>query len=272
MHSVSPRKNKPFVNLNCASIPNDLIESELFGYCKGAFSGASGTGKKGLIVAANTGTILLDEISELSMAAQAKLLTVIQDKEFLPVGAIEPVRVDVKIIAATNKNLKNMVEIGTFREDLFYRINVIDIYIPPLRKRRADIEPLIAHFLAYFNAKYQMTKSLSANAVKILCNYEWKGNVRELRHLIERLLVTTAVDELDETMLPNHVFGIVDHSGPGADENPAVADSYQAEMERYEGELVRKAYKECGSSRKLAEQLDISQTKASKLIRKYLQS
>lgn len=268
MHSISPRRDRPFVNLNCASIPDDLIESELFGYVKGAFSGASSSGKKGLISVADTGTLLLDEISELSMAAQAKLLNVIQDREFLPVGAIKPVKVDVKIIAATNKNLQNMMAIGTFREDLFYRINVIDIYIPPLRKRREDIRPLIKHFLDYFNTKYKMSKKLSENAVKILYNYEWKGNVRELRHLIERILVTTAVEEIDETHLPKHVFGIVDHSPT---ESPAaLPESYQEEMERYEADLIRRVYKQCGSSRKVSELLSISQTKANNLIRKYL--
>lgn len=269
MHSISPRKDNPFINVNCASIPDELFESELFGYTKGSFTGANPNGKKGLLEVADTGTIFLDEISELSLATQAKLLNALQDKEFFPIGSNKPVQVDVRIIAATNKNLKNMVDIGTFREDLFYRINVIDIYIPPLRKRRQDIPHLINNFLAFFCNKYGVTRQLTQSAIDVLTNYEWKGNVRELRHLIERLVVTVDSIIIDVTQLPNNIFGIIDYiSSPISDTD----STFEEKLERYESYLVQDAYQKCGSSRKLAEYLSISQTKANNLIRKYIKN
>lgn len=270
MHSISPRREKPFISLNCASIPADLLESELFGYVSGAFTGAQSGGKKGLLEAADTGTLLLDEVSELSLSAQAKLLHVIQDKEFIPVGGRRPVKVDVRMIAATNKNLRNMVEMGQFREDLYYRLNVVEIYIPPLRKRRRDIEPLILYYLNHFCTKYGVTRQLSESALKVLTEYEWKGNVRELRHLIERLVVTIDSLLIDVTHLPKNMFGIVDTGdmpAPGGDEG-----TFEEKLATYESYLVCDAYQKCGSSRKLAEYLGISQTKANNLIRKYVRS
>lgn len=267
MHQISPRKDRPFVSINCASIPNDLIESELFGYSKGAFTGANSNGKTGLLKAADTGTILLDEISELSLSAQSKLLTVLQDKEFLPVGSNKSVKVDLKIIAATNKNLKNMVEIGTFREDLYYRINIVDIYIPPLRKRKKDIPPLIDYFLADFNQKYGVSRQLTKSTINVLIDYEWKGNVRELRHFIERIVVTMDSLIIDVTQLPNNVFGIVDNGNIVVDDKSA---TFEEKMETYESYIINDAYKKCGSSRKLADYLSISQTRANNLIRKHI--
>lgn len=267
MHSISPRKSGPLICLNCANIPNELVESELFGYSKGAFTGANVTGKRGLIESADKGTLLLDEISELSMSAQAKLLTFLQEKEFFPIGANKPVKVDVRIIAATNKNLKNMVETGRFREDLFYRINVVDIYVPPLRKRKQDIPALVNQFMTYFCTKYGVTRQLSQGAMQILSTYEWKGNVRELRHLVERLIVTIDSLVIDIGQLPNDVFGIVDS---GIDRSAFSGSSLEEKKERYEAYIINEAYREFGSSRKLAEHLSISQTKANKLIQKYI--
>ncbi|HAK46055.1 MAG TPA: histidine kinase [Spirochaeta sp.] len=269
MHSIGSRSNKPFVNINCACIPEELIESELFGYTKGAFSGASATGKKGLIEAADSGTLFLDEISELSFSAQAKLLNVIQDKEYLPIGAIKPVTVDVRIILATNKNLQNMVKSGTFREDLYYRINIIDIYISPLRKRRTDIKPLLDYFIKFFNDKYGTNKKLTDKVIEILINYNWKGNVRELKHLIERITVTIDSEIIDQTLLPKNVFEIEDDYISNPDSNVGETD-YTSAMEKYEATFVRRIYDQCSSSRKLAEQLGVSQTKANNLIKKYI--
>lgn len=275
MHSISPRKNNPFIHLNCASIPNELLESELFGYAKGAFTGANSSGKKGLLEIANTGTVFLDEISELSLSAQSKLLTVLQEKEFLPIGANKTVKVDVKIITATNKNLKEMAEIGTFREDLYYRINVVDIYIPPLRKRRKDIPILIDHFLSDFNQKYGVSRQLTSGAIHALANYEWKGNVRELRHLVERLVVTSNSLIIDITDLPNNIFGIVDYGDNCKDVSFKLdknCNTLEKKMNMFESLIVNEAYKKCGSSRKLAKYLSVSQTKANNLIRKHLNS
>lgn len=267
MHAIGPRQDKPFVSLNCASLPSELIESELFGYSKGAFTGASSHGKKGLLETADKGTIFLDEISELSPIAQAKLLTVLQEKEFIPVGSNKPVKVDVKIITATNKNLKNMVRLGTFREDLYYRINVVDIYIPPLRKRKAEIPLMIDSFLNFFNAKYGISRQLSKEAIQVLVDYDWKGNVRELRHMVERLVVTIDSLVIDVSQLPKNIFGIVDSGDMEFDHNNT---PYTKKMEKYESHIIRDAYNLCGSSRKLAEYLSISQTKANNLIRKYV--
>ena len=268
IHSISPRNARPFISLNCASIPNELVESELFGYIKGAFTGANTQGKKGLFEAASGGTLLLDEIAELSLSTQAKLLHVLQDHEFIPIGGSSPVKVDVRIIAATNKNLRQMVADGQFREDLFYRLNVVEIYLPPLRKRKADIPDLIQQFLKEFNEKYNLSRSLDSHALETLVNYEWKGNVRELRHMIERLVVTVTGDLITTGHLPQNMTGSTDTGT--AREVPKITD-YHTRMQNFEGAMVREAYHKCGSSRKMAAYLNISQTKANRLIQKYLQ-
>lgn len=267
MHKLSPRRDKPFVSINCASLPSELLESELFGYAKGAFTGASATGKQGFLELANEGTILLDEISELSLSAQAKILHVCQEKEYFPVGAVKPVKVDVKIIAATNKSLQDLVESGHFREDLYYRLNVVEIYIPPLRKRREDIPPLIYNFLNEFSQKYGLVRELTQRAMEILVNFDWKGNVRELRHVVERMVVTSDSFVIDIGQLPKSVFGIV-HSDEdyGSERN----STFDEKLEAYEGYLIRTAYEKYKSSRKIAENLSLSQTKANSLIRKHV--
>lgn len=268
MQATGPRSNNPFINLNCASLPAELLESELFGYTKGAFTGANCTGKKGLLETADTGTLLLDEISELSLSAQAKLLHVFQEKEFFPIGSTSPVKVDIKVIAATNRNLKSLVEAGQFREDLYYRLNIIEIYIPPLRKRKEDIPLLIHHFLGEACAKYSLYRQISDSALQILTNFEWKGNVRELQHTIERLVITSDNITIDVGQLPRSVFGIEDTSLPFlADENNS---SFDDKLDAYTAHLVRDAYTKCGSSRKVAQLLNISQTKANHLIQKYV--
>lgn len=267
MHAISPRRDKPFINVNCASIPSNLIESELFGYEKGAFTGAVNAGKKGLLEAAEGGTILLDEISELPYNAQAKLLHVIQNKEFTPLGTYKSKKVDVKIISATNKDLKSMVASGQFREDLYYRLNVVDIHIPPLRQRKEDIEPLIYYFLNTFSHKYNARHEISPAAIDVLLNATWKGNVRELQHIIERLVVTIDDIVIDVEHLPKNIFEIVDCSNI-----PKVSDelSFDQIISNYERLLVHDAYKKGPSSRKVARQLGISQTRALKLINKYI--
>ncbi len=264
MHLIGPRAKEPFVKVNCASIPHDLFESEFFGYVKGAFTGAKSTGKKGLLELADNGTLFLDEISELSILAQAKLLTVLQDKEYMPVGGSKPIKVDVKIVAATNKNLKTMVENSKFREDLFYRINVFEIYIPPLRKRKKDILHLLDYYLNEFNNKYNLTRQLSDGVIRILLEHEWKGNVRELSHLVERLVVTVDSLIIDVNHLPSNVFGIIDKTPEDEDLN------FDDRVDKYIEYILNKAYKEHNSSRKLAEHLGVTQTRAHKLIKRYI--
>ncbi len=272
MHNISPRKRNPFVCINCSSIPNELIESELFGYTKGSFTGAKTEGKMGLFESANNGTILLDEISELPYGAQAKLLHVLQDKEFIPIGANKPIKVDVKIIAATNKNLKKLVENGSFREDLYYRINVFEVFIPPLRERKEDIEKLIYYYLNLFGKEYNISHEISEDAMDILLNYNWKGNVRELKHIIERLVVTVEDIIITSKNLPKNLFTVDNDSSKLNNFIDFENNTYNSLIEKYEKKLISVAYDKYKTTRKIAEKLNISQTKASKLVRKYIKS
>lgn len=267
IHSISDRANEPFVSLNCASIPTNLVESELFGYEKGAFTGANSKGKKGLFETANKGTLLLDEISELPLSAQSKLLHVLQEQKYLPIGGNKPIEIDVKIIAATNKDLRTLVFNKQFREDLYYRLNVIELYLPPLRERKEDISFLIKSFIEKFNKKYFFSKSFTKEALEILEAAQWKGNIRELQHAIERLMVTNdssiiGIEHLSEK-LPNH----------SSYKNSIEEDfsmSFDEKVSHYEANLIKEAYQKFKTSRKVAQYLKISQTKANKLIRKYI--
>ncbi|MEK6682984.1 MAG: sigma-54 dependent transcriptional regulator [Nitrospirota bacterium] len=189
IHSESTRRNKPFVEVNCAAIPETLIESELFGHEKGAFTGAT-TMKKGKFELADGGTIFLDEIGDMSLATQAKVLRVLQEQEFQRVGGIKTIKVDVRVIAASNKNLKEALKKGNFREDLFYRLNVIPISVPPLRERKEDIPLLINHFIMEFSRENgARPKKIEADAVELFQQYPWPGNVRELKNAVERLMI-----------------------------------------------------------------------------------
>ncbi|WP_017381671.1 sigma-54-dependent transcriptional regulator [Paenisporosarcina sp. TG-14] len=195
MHKLSDRSHAPFIPVNCASIPEQLLESELFGHEKGSFTGAV-SARKGKFVAANGGTIFLDEIGEITPAFQAKLLQVTQNKTFIPVGSDSIKQVEVRIITATNRNLKKMVEEGKFREDLFYRLNIVDIYIPPLRERKDDIPLLVKKFLDKHRKKYERDYQISGELMRILTNYQWPGNVRELENAIERAVVLAQDQQL----------------------------------------------------------------------------
>jgi len=195
MHKLSDRSNAPFIQVNCAAIPEQLLESELFGHEKGSFTGAS-VARKGKFVAANGGTIFLDEIGEITSAFQAKLLQVTQSKSFIPVGSDTVKHVDVRIITATNRNLKKMVEEGKFREDLFYRLNIIDIYVPPLRDRKDDIPLFVNKFLDGHSKRYERDYTVSGELMRILTSYHWPGNVRELENAIERAVVLAQYPEL----------------------------------------------------------------------------
>ncbi|MEW6066433.1 acetoacetate metabolism regulatory protein AtoC [Desulforamulus profundi] len=189
IHYNSSRRNKPFIKINCANLPDSLLESELFGYEKGAFTGASSS-KVGKFEVAHEGTIFFDEIGEISLATQAKLLRAIQEKEFDRVGGTTTIKVDVRILAATNRKLKQSVMEGGFREDLFFRLNVINIVIPPLRERREDIPLLVAHFLAKYNKEFnRQVRGFSEGATKLLMSYDWPGNVRELENVVERAII-----------------------------------------------------------------------------------
>ncbi|MFZ5969122.1 MAG: sigma 54-interacting transcriptional regulator [Bacillota bacterium] len=205
IHNSSDRKEGPFIKIDCGSIPENLLESELFGYERGSFTGAEKGGKIGLIELANNGTLFLDEIGELPLNLQTKLLRVLQDKEIFRVGGKEAIPVDIRIIAATNRNLEEMVEQKNFRKDLYYRLNVVPIKILPLQERREDIKPLIEDCLNRFNKKYHLNKQIEPTALRNLIDYHWPGNVRELENIIEYLIVTTNSDMITKENLPENI-------------------------------------------------------------------
>ncbi len=196
VHTYSPRAAGPFVAINCAAIPEDLLESELFGHVRGAFTGALAA-RVGMFQLADGGTVFLDEVGEMPVSLQPKLLRVLQNREVRRVGADQPLSVDVRVIAATNKDLAVEVEKGAFREDLFYRLQVIPIHLPPLRARRSDIPLLVQHFLEKQNLKYSRTIQLAAETMVYLWEYDWPGNVRELENLVERVVVLSDLWEYD---------------------------------------------------------------------------
>lgn len=202
LHSKGPRKDRPMLNVNCAAIPENLVETEFFGYAPGAFTGALVRGKAGFFELADQGTLFLDEIGELPLPMQAKLLRVLQDQEVRRIGNSKTIRVDVRIIVATNRDLDAMAKEGQFRRDLLYRLRVATIEIPPLRRRVADIDPLIQYFLARYNAKYKRDVYFTEEALKVLRNYQWPGNVRELENLIQGLIVALPDGAIDVDDLP----------------------------------------------------------------------
>jgi two-component system response regulator PilR (NtrC family) len=204
IHDLSPRAERPFISVNCGAFTETLLESELFGYVKGSFTGAN-SNRKGLFEAANGGTIFLDEIGEMSPAMQVKLLRVLQERRVRPVGAHDEIAVDARVIAATNRDLKQMSADGLFREDLFYRISVIPIDLPPLRERSEDIPELIDHFVKKFCDQSAKTLTVSPKATQLLENYAWHGNVRELEHTIERAVALERSNEIQPEQLPAHI-------------------------------------------------------------------
>jgi two-component system response regulator PilR (NtrC family) len=260
IHYNSPRKEKPFVTLNCGAIPESLIESELFGHMKGAFTDAIAT-KKGLFEVADEGTFFLDEISELPLLMQVKLLRVLQDKEFKRVGGTEDIRVDVRIIAATNKELEEAVKEKHFREDLFYRLNVIQIKLPPLRDRREDIQTLANHFLKKYSQELSKNiLKISPEALQILLNYEYPGNVRELQNIIERAVALESSSDLTAHNLSSYLSEQpLLRKGPIDIEIPNDGIDLEKMVEDLERTLLLKALdKTKGIKKKAAELLHIN--------------
>jgi len=202
LHALSPRAAEPFVEVNCAAIPEDLIESELFGHSKGSFAGAA-EAKIGKFQKADGGTLFLDEVGDMSLRTQSKVLRVLEEQRFEPVGAAESMQVDVRVVAATNKNLEEEIARGNFREDLFYRLNVIPFFVPPLRDRREDVAELAEHFLREFTTAYgRKPKELTPEAFAVLAEYHWPGNVRELKNLIERIVILNPQIRVDARHIP----------------------------------------------------------------------
>lgn len=263
IHQISKRNDMPYLTINCAAIPEELLESELFGYTKGAFTGAHPSGKKGLLETAMNGTVFLDEIGDISLSLQAKLLQVIQDKEFIPIGGQEKKKVNIRFIAATNRDLAKQIEMGQFREDLYYRLNVIDITLPALRERKEDIIPLIHHFLNTFNQEYETNKLISQKCLNILTEYAWPGNIRQLENLMEKLVIV-GDDVIDDQSLPDTF-----HQKNSTHIQLNKLSTMDEAVNQAKQHMIRRSFKEHKSSRKVAVDLNISQTTATKLIREY---
>ncbi len=268
IHKHSERSTGPFVRVDCAGIPDTLIESELFGYEKGAFTGAKSEGKPGFFELANKGTLFLDEIGEIPLTSQSKLLRFLEDHEIIRVGGTAAKEIDVRIIAATNRNIEEMVSSKIFREDLYYRLNVVPIYIPPLRERREDILPLILYYLEKFNEDYKKNKSLSSEVVEILCRYNFPGNVRELANLIERLVVVSESDQIQMIDLPSEVTSFVAKKVS----HPLISEgiSLREALRKYEISIIEMTLKKYGSQREAAKALKIDQATISRKIKKCL--
>ncbi len=204
IHRISPRRDNPFLSLNCSAIPDNLMESELFGYEEGAFTGSRKGGKVGKIEVANRGTLLLDEIGDMPMTMQTKLLRFLQEKEFERVGGVSSVKVDIRVLAATNRDLDEMVRQKTFREDLYYRLNVFTLTVPPLRERRVDIPALVEHYKAYYEAKYSKKVEISPRCLKVLTDHDWPGNVRELKNVMEHVVLLAETPVVGKDHLPTY--------------------------------------------------------------------
>lgn len=263
IHQKSSRNKGPFIEINCGAIPENLLESELFGYETGAFTGAKREGKVGMIEMAQDGTLFLDEVGELRPALQAKILKVIQEKVLVKVGGTRAIKVNFRLIAATNRDLDKSVREGQFREDLFYRLSVVPVLIPPLRERREDILPLVQFFLEQSSQQYHLNKSFSKNAIKCLLSYDWPGNVRELQNLIERLVVTTDEDLINEEDLPDFLRMF---SMKGMDKDVTMKKA----LELLEKQMVQKAYERYKTTVGVSKALGISQPSAVRKLKKYV--
>lgn len=255
IYQNSQRANENFIKINCGAIPENLIESELFGYEKGAFTGANKNGKIGLFELADKGTVFLDEIGELPLSMQVKLLRAIQEQEIKRVGGTVPVKVDVRIIAATNRNLEEMMKEATFREDLYYRLMVFPIMIPPLREREKDIQPLAEFFLKNLNKKYNFHKKFSESSMYILKEYQWPGNIRELKNIVERAIIISGEDEIKTDAIPITTKREPKKTAPKALE---AVDNLQEVLQKLEGEYMEQAYKEYGNVRDAADSLGMN--------------
>ncbi|HDV3214639.1 TPA: sigma-54-dependent transcriptional regulator [Escherichia coli] len=275
IHKLSGRRNKPFIAINCAAIPEQLLESELFGYVKGAFTGASANGKTGLIQAANTGTLFLDEIGDMPLMLQAKLLRAIEAREILPIGASSPIQVDIRIISATNQNLAQFIAEGKFREDLFYRLNVIPITLPPLCERQEDIELLVHYFLHLHTRRLgSVYPGIAPDVVEILRKHRWPGNLRELSNLMEYLVnVVPSGEVIDSTLLPPNLLnnGTTEQSDVTevSEAHLSLDDAGGTALEEMEKQMIREALSRHNSKKQVADELGIGIATLYRKIKKY---
>ena len=267
IHQNSPRaKTGSFIKINCSAIPSELLESELFGYEAGAFTGAKKGGKPGMFELAHKGTLFLDEIGTISAELQVKLLRVIQFNEIQPLGGVETRKVNIRLLAATSKNLEKLMQEKKFREDLYYRLKVVPIRVPPLRERKDDIFPLTIFYLDKFNQEYQMAKKVSNAAMEAMTHYSWPGNVRELRNLIERLIVTSVDDMIDRSDLP---ASITQNDSFSTELEKTSGDSLKEILDLTEKAILMRAFKEYKTTRKVGKYLKISQSAVMRKIKKH---
>ena len=258
IHRASERKHKPLLQINCAAIPESLLEAELFGYESGAFTGADRKGKAGLFEQGDGGTIFLDEITEIPLHLQSKLLRVIQDKAFHKIGGRGEKSVDVRIIAATNRDLAAQVALARFREDLYYRLNVVPVQIPPLRERRDDIPLLIRYFTDHYNRRYNSYKRFTDRLIEEMASLPWKGNIRELENVVERMIVTSTASEI------NSLGQYGGNTRLDGGQSKTLVDLLQD----YEDTLLIQAQKEYGSTRKIATRLGLSQATVARKLKR----
>lgn len=263
IHRASKRALKTFVEINCGAVPGNLLESEFFGYEPGAFTGALKEGKRGLFELAQGGTLFLDEVGELPLDLQAKVLRAVQKKQITRIGGTKTISLDVRIIAATNRDLEKMVKENTFRQDLFYRLNVVPLMLPPLRERKEDIVPLTTEFLLKFNSRYGYQKWIHPDVIKSFMNYDWPGNVRELENTIERSVVTCRDDCITVDVLSSFPQCIPLNSGHTS------ISSLKQNRDFEDKQIISDAYRSTGSTRKAAEMLGISQSSVEKKMKKY---
>ncbi|HGS9803975.1 PAS domain S-box protein [Clostridioides difficile] len=284
IHHNSNRSNGPFITINCATISPQLLESELFGYTSGAFTGASTKGKVGLVELANGGTLFLDEIGDIPQNLQAKFLQLIQDRTFIPVGSLKNKKVDIRIISATNVDLVSKVKEKKFREDLYYRLNVIEIKLPPLRERRDNLVEIIKYYFNRYSSDFNLNKTISKEAMDAIANYRFPGNIRELQNIIQKILLTCTDNHITIDDLPNiltkniHITNNGNKTHISQINKVIISDSkstnyknknFDTLIKEYEKNIILDAYEKFGSSYKVAKHLEISQSKANRLIRKY---
>ena len=267
IHRLSNRADKPFIVVSCGSLSPNIVESELFGYESGAFTGASREGHMGLLEAANGGTVFLDEIGELPMGQQVKLLHVLQEKSIVRVGGTKQIPLDIRVIAATNRDLREQIAAGQFREDLYYRLNVVSIVIPKLSERRGDIPILVKYFTDKFNKKHNKNKVISKNVIDLLCRCEWQGNIRELENSIENLIVTSPYNYIDMEDIPDSIAkaNTVQHCNV---EVKAIAPLPET-IEEVERQLLVMAKKKYGTTYEIAEALGVNQSTISRKLHNY---
>lgn len=253
IYMASDRNGKPFIKLNCSAIPANLLESELFGYEEGAFTGARKGGKAGLFEIASGGVVLLDEVGDMPMDLQVKMLRVLQSREVTRVGGKDPIPLDIRLIASTNKDLKSGIERGTFREDLYYRLNVVPIDLKPLKERQADIEPLVETFLKKYNTRYNKNIILTRLAMAMMLDYSWPGNIRELKNVVERMVVINFTGVIDGDVV-GRILGL-----PAAKVQSTNSryGTLKAATESLERQMIESALERCGSKRKAAKALGV---------------